>query len=840
MRLTNQALLLSAAAVVLVSCSDDNPWKGQAGMGGIHLELTADGNVKDAIPVLRSGSTAPDVPDASEFSIVLTKTSDGQETRYESIEKFNSTESFSVGGYTLAAEYGTSETEGFESPYYYGSTSLTVLEERETNVEVTAKLASTMLSIDYTDAFTTYFKAYSVTAHSEGHSYVDFGAAETRPAYLQPGDISLTVHVTNQSGKSVDLQPAAFPAESAHHYHVTLDVNEGNVGQAQLVITFDDTLDKDDVTVDLTDELFTSAAPTITPTGFADGDRFETVESSTLPDVLKYNITAPAGFSKVVLTIAGEGFSSTFGNEIDLCAATPAQQEELRNLGIEARGLYGKTDKFASVDITGLPVHLPAGTYTVSLVAHDQFTRVSDPVSVVFTSVPVVFEMSAGNAVINSNRATLTVDYNGDINDVTFQAMDKHGVYKDCEILSSRRNKRTRSAETYTYTFEISLPDTDRPKVPVKVFLSGKEKLQFDVEIVAPAYGVRADGFSTYAAIKIEPEDAGLLSLVTNTVGVFVNNSAVAESRLTRNPETGVIVISGLNPSTSYSLHTSLYADGSASGEALNFTTEGATQLSNGDFSETKNTINMTDVNVGGLWTGTALSKPTYQSVSSIVINEPAGWASINGKTCWAGASNVNTWFCVPSTYAENGAVVLRNVGYNHNGATPGVYSSTARYYNGNAPSFGAGLQAAGELFLGSYSFNGSENRSEGIDFNCRPTSLTFDYKYAPVNNDVAAVTIEAVNATGAVIAQGSSVLNASDSYKNVEVKLTGYTFGAKASSIRVRFVSSTNPTPPVNIPSGSSLNDGCTYTKRTVAANQYKSVATGSVLTLDNVKFNY
>ena len=80
-----------------------------------------------------------------------------------------------------------------------------MLEAKETQASITAALANSMVSVDYTEGFKSYFKDYSARVHSAGHSYIDFAADETRPAFIAPGEVDLTVSFTNPQGS-----PQAF------------------------------------------------------------------------------------------------------------------------------------------------------------------------------------------------------------------------------------------------------------------------------------------------------------------------------------------------------------------------------------------------------------------------------------------------------------------------------------------------------------------------------------------------------------------------------------------------------------------------------------------------------
>lgn len=849
MKLINQMLLLTVAGLGLIACSDDNPWRGVEGEGGIRLKLQASGDVKDAIPLLRSGAPDFEVPEVEDFSVSLENIATGEVKTWDSLTSFNSQSSFATGSYTLTAFYGSIEDEGFEKPCFQGSTEVTVLESRQADVEVLATLANAMVSVEYTDKFKNYFKSWTPTVHSEGHAYIVFPQDETRPAFIAPGEVSLSIEVTNPSGKSVTLQPAAFPAEARHHYHVTFDVNQGATGDQQLQIVFDDSVETEDVMIDLTDELFSSPAPAVNPFGFTDGQVIEALEGSPLTDPVRFDVLVKGGLTSAILTVEGENFTPVFGNEIDLVKATASQQAQLAEMGIKVVGLYKNPDKFAYVDLSNLSAHLPKGKTSVSLVAKDAFTRVSTPLTVHFTNVPVVVDAEDGTAILGNRNATIEVAYNGvePQKNVTFKALSKAGVYKDCEVVEVKESAATRSFDVKNYIFTVALPDTEHEVIPVKVYFGGEERKQINVNVTVPEYSLAADALSTYVRLQVLPENPSEMAAIVSNLRFYNGSTQISAAKISRNAETGIITISDLTPATSYTLTHSLTALTTKAGVGqIGFTTESASVIPNGDFSATVSDINMPGVQVGGTYTGTIFGSPAYHYSAGIVRNMAEGWASVNAMTCYEGASNKNTWFCVPSTYEENGVMVVRSVGYNHNGTTPGVSKKTAQYYCSNTPSFTDAQKAAGELFLGSYTYDGSEHRNEGVAFSSRPASISFDYMYAPLANETAGVEVDIIDASGVVLASAKDNLSAASAMTTKTLSFPAYTFGSKAASIKVKFVSSTAAVPAITIPTGSALNEyslnGVTNGLRnnTLADNAYHALATGSVLKVDNVKFNY
>lgn len=843
MKVSKNWLFLSVLGLGLAGCSEES-WLGPDGEGGISLKLEASADVKDAVPVLRSGAPALEAPDAANFAVSLENLSTGEVQTWNTLNDFNSQKSFKTGSYTLTAYYGSLKEEGFDKPYFTGSTNLSVLEARNTDAAVVATLANSMVSIEYTDAFRNYFRAYKANLHSAGGSYIEFAPEELRPAFVAPGEVSLAIDVTNPSGKSVTLQPAAFPALAQHHYHITLDVKQIPSGDNQLQIVFDESLETENVSIDLTDELFTSPAPSVAPIGFANGQMLEALEGNPLQDPVRFDVIARGGIVSAILTLNGDNLTPAFGNEIDLVKASVAEQAQLADLGIKVIGLYKNPQAMAYVDLSGFAAKLPSGKSSASLVVKDAFTRVSDPMTVNFTNVPVVVEAADATAVAGNQDTVIEVAYNGadPEKNISFKAMSKSGVYKDCVITNVQESTRTRAFETKNYLFSIVLPDTDHDPIPVKVYFSGVEKMQVNVSVIRPEYSVETDAFSKYAKLRVSTPVASDLAVVTNSLKIYKNGSALTESDLRRDNESGMITVLGLSPATNYTFGDGLIGD--TPEHTYSVATETEANVPNGDFAQTAEYIHIDKLNSGGKYK--AGVKGECYNTETMNISQPTGWANLNTLTCYSGSANHNTWFMVPSTMAENGTAVIRSVAYDHNGTDPeyknwGTFNYT--YYNPNLPA-SIGSKASGELFLGSYSFNGSASRTDGVGFSSRPQSLAFDYAYSPVGGETGYVQIQLLDASGSVIASGSADLTSAGSMTRKEIALGNYPFGKKAATLRISFKSTKGADIHTNMP-GSGNIDGVSGVPgagggHKLGTNASKSRSLGSVLTIDNVSLNY
>jgi len=855
MKLINHGILFGALALGLVACSDEAPWgEGAQGEGGINLRLSTSADVSDAAPMLRSAETLV-APAVESFGIRLEKEDGSYFKEWGSLDEFNA-ESFRVGTYKLTAFNGDINEEGFDKPCFIGSTEVTVLEARQTDVEVTATLANTMVSINYTDAFKSYFSGYSGTLHSEGHSYVAYTADhEGTPVYLYPGMVDISVQVTDNSGRTVTVQPAKFDAQPRHHYHVTIDVKggQGNGALDQLVISFDDSVNQESVTIDLTEELFTTKAPEVAPTGFENGEVIEHLQGVGAPKNVRFDVIAMGGIESATLTVNSNTYTPSFGKEFDLMSADASAQAILASAGISAKGLWHNPDRMAFVDLTEYCKSLPAGRHEITLVVKDKFTRVSNPVTIVFDTNAVNINVVPNASVYGSNQAVMAVDYNGtDVSSAfSFQAEDDWGQWQNCNIVSAEMLASGRALPVNTYNVTVTLPQSNRKEIPIRVFYRGKQFAEVVVPVVAPEFEAAYDAFAHSILVKVSPKEADKLDIVATRVRVFIDGNEVAEDRLSRDRSNGIITVNGFNADSEHKIVASLFSPEES--DCITVRTETEVQVPNGDFEQLTVTYDNVTMNQGGEYTRMAVLAGNMQNHQSFTISEPTGWSSSNPTTCSLTANPQNSWFVCPSVFntslswlgkvdtqggmggqqdtpeaykyaPKNGsnAMVIRNVGWSNSGTVPSVHKKTATpsgYYNEHAPS--SFNHSAGTLFLGA-------NGAEGADFNTRPAKLKGFYRYMRDSQDgfEKGVVKVSVRSGNTVIATGTASLDAAADFTEFSVPLTynnAANFGKKATSLRIRLTSSDRTEPVV-----------------TTYAELHRQEATGAVLVVDNLTFEY
>lgn len=851
--------LAGTLATMMVSCSgEDNPWNKVEGDGGkIHLSVTSDAEV---LRSTRADDTkATIIPGPEEFAITLSRTDGSFTQKWGSLEAFNKETSFQMGEYTIEASFGNMETEGFDNPYFYASQTVNVAPGDERNVNLTATLANCMVSVRYTPEFTALFPQYSAAVRSTGHDYVVFAGNESRPAYMYPSQMALSITLTNSAGKQVTIQPASFTAQARRHYIVTIGVEgAGSQGYATLNVQFEENVVAETVDVSLGDELFDAPEPLIKTQDFpAEGEAMNTFVNLPVNNDPRYEVYAFGGLKEVNLSVSGSGssYNPPFGQEVQLVNADNLTQSNVSASGLEVFGLFKNVDKMGVVKLKNFIEKLPKGNYVITLRATDALTREAEPVSLNVEISPVNIKIEpVKNPAYMTNTVEVYVSTNcPDIrNKSTFTITNENldATIKNIENLTASPINDLPASYVYHYKYTLEAPrNLGRDGTPVKLYY-GSNADPHDITYISldyPKFTATADPFANDVKLKIEPEDPAMLNIIMNNIVIMNNGSKILSGKVNiLDAKNGILSIEDWKPETNYNNVVCKLTDTSnpTIAEVKQFTTESEAKLTNGDFSQTTQTVNFSDIQVGGQY---SVSPVDYTLKSSIVRDTPNGWATLNPLTCYSGSSNKNTWYMVPSAFSEGGTIIIRSVGYNHNGKdiprSGGAFNT--KYYCENSPADADLMKSPGEVFLGSYSYNnGKGDRTDGIPFTSRPLSVKFKYRYKPLDNDNGVVTIKAYDSDGNVIMQRSANLTTKaalgDTQTTVTIPIANYAFGKKAAKLMISFKSSNVDTPSIKIPTGKELNEGQGLGNHTLSANSYKAFAMGSELEIDDVELGY
>jgi hypothetical protein len=808
-----------ATTISITACHEDIGISGGGSVGKIapHIELNT--TVESS---KKSASRAETGITANDLALKITAEDGSYSGSWNSLSDFPSDNTFAVGNYLVEALYGSVETEGFESPAYYGSQNITVHEDETTDVSLTATLANTMLSVDYTDAFKNYMTSWSAEAHSAGGEYIYFTQDETRPAYMRPGTVTLNVEFTKPNGTSAKLQVAQFNGVARHHYHMTVDIENG-AGDAVLKVIYDDALDTETVEIDLSDELLNAPAPEITGEGMVNGSLISHFEGDEITQSLKANIVARGTIAGATLTTQSTDLiAAGWPAEIDLVAATSAQQATLKSLGLNVVGLYKNPEKMALIDFTQVLNHTYNAVFTLEV--RDVYGKVSDAFSFSIKVEEMQLAIvSASKFAYDADELTFQLQYNGSNKQaINVKYINELGVYQDATI-TNIADTDTNGVYDVTFTTGTSLSS-----VQFYATVAGKQTAAYTVQradIPVTVAAADVDVYATKATVTGTINDAEEVSspkLAYRVKGA----SSWTEATTTESGTALSASLTGLSDNTTYEL--AAINSGKVVSAIKTFTTEEAAQLPNSDMEDWYRESGKTSywwIDYPGK---TTASGTTVWGTMNLLTTSEGGSAGAPG--CGYAAKSGTTNVTGDDAYDGTSALVQTvgwgsgNTAWNNKIAT----GSTLGIPNGGA----CNNLTVGQLYLGSY--NSSTLLPDyGMTFSSRPSSLSFYYKYVPKNSaDYGVAEIHVLDASGAVIAETTQTLSTVSSYTKVTLSLTYGASAKKAASLQVTFKSSGN-------------SDCQTISNDNLSSPPSSTVTTaqgyiGSKLYVDNLSLNY
>lgn len=816
----------------LVSCDDYRPTTDTDGKLLVSVDLDKDvvasaSNKQASAP---SRAEAQSVS-ASDLSLKLTSESGSFAREWASASEFSDPVSVPVGKYTLEAWYGDLETEGFEKPYYYGSSSLTVEENRTTPVSVTATLANSMVRVEMSDMFRNYFASYSLTLRSELGNEIAYPDGETRSVYLAPGQVTASITITKQNGTTATLEPKSFTAEARHSYVLKFDINSGEAGDGFLVLTYDDMTDMENVEIDLSDAILNAPAPRINADGFTSGESWTVMQGQPSAKNAKVTAIAQAGINGLVLTTTSSYLESQgWPKEIDLVSGDASTLAMMKGLGLRMVGT-SKPDKMAMVDFTDLLsniAYLEEGNNvsTFTLQVRDRNSRVAEsPVSFSVEAVTTALSVAAINPIYEwDNTLTFEIETNAtSLDGLTLQAKNERNTWDNCPITSCDLVARLGN----TYRVVATVPASNKD-IPMRLSL-GNLKVDFTVvhepspySLAAVENGIygwqaaldlRYKAGATGAKRRAASRSAEQPENVSFEISADGGNtwSAATATKLATNR----FLVKGLTGGKTYQVRAT--CDGLLS-SIYTFTTETGAQLENSDMETWYREPGQTNY----WWRD-------YPGASAATI-----WGTMNLLTTSEGGSNtswINRDGCSYSAYSGTQPTSDAKDG-------KAAYIATVGWGKGNSAAAISGMGTCqhltpGELYLGNYDSN-SKSPVYGIAYSGRPESLEFWYKYTAKNSaDYGEAFITVLDANGNVLATKSQNLTATGTYTNVKLSIADlYAVPcAKGATLKVGFKSSantdchsinaTNLTPPP---------------ARDTSTGRY----TGSELYIDDIRLNY
>lgn len=876
--------------MVVSGCERDE--ERVTGYGTMNIRLSANSSVievgassntrSDKTDVILAQTTRGEnaVPTASDFALTLLK-GDLQVKQWGSYTDFDEKEKIAVGEYVLKASYGEAKKEGFEVPYYEGSSEVRILEGENTDVDITCYLANVQLTVKCSEAVQKYFSSFTMQVRSSAGTPIDIAKDDARPVYLQPGLLVLEAQLKKQNAmKETKLELLRIPETAIRqHYIVNVDVNGGEVGNSMLNVTYHTVKSEEKVEIDLSDAALNIKEPVFTAQGFDNGQSI-TLREGSQPESMKVTLNARAGIRSCDLLIKSPYLNSESVGIAGMVELVPNSEESIAmkqrvlDKGLRLLGLDDSIERLALIDFTQLVMNMlctgdadEASTFTLRAV--DKGGRVQETelsFTTILQSNQFSFPAITKQTMIGSTEAEATINLltsgltgEQDVNNVIFEYKDEAGGWMSAttEWISDDADEQKAHAVKIKDLPEVHRNLTIRARYGSKI--SVEQILGYyipDFRIIAEP----ADIWARKATMKVEADSPEERDAVLKYLKLTYNGNDIS----TTNSE-NTFLWTGLEPETTYALTGVCNEGGEVTKEVLyELMTEAATQLPNSDFEGDWNSgpYDEQSINQGGPWSKkdgalATWGKATYQQSSWDNVKIPVGWETVNAKTMPINPAQVNTWYVVPSTERAVGitskgsfSMKIRNVGWNDKGSEIALYGTTAwlgTYYE-NFPGFDkmnipqSLNYSAGRLFLGTYSYNAAnENYVEGYPFTSRPEKMTFWYRYISKidkTRDKGYVRVMLKNENDVIFEKYLELDDTSDNANAVQgtIKFSYPANSKKPTSISVMFCSSI---------AGKNMdqsyeNSNISHSDIGTEAYKMQACVTGSELYIDDIELIY
>lgn len=207
-------------ALFAVSCSQDMELEGEQGYLTLRvnsLVSTNEGGTRAAAPEDYAPRTLH-VEIVDQSGKVVKSTDD-----FANDKNFQGNIKMKVGTYTIVAHSAKwdGNGSGFDTPYYYGSTTVKVLSQSLVTASVTCTQANVKLTVNYDDVFASSFKSAvtTITSAVSGIDPLQFVMNETtKSGYIPVGNFDAKLDVVNYSDVSNTLTRKFENVKAREHY----------------------------------------------------------------------------------------------------------------------------------------------------------------------------------------------------------------------------------------------------------------------------------------------------------------------------------------------------------------------------------------------------------------------------------------------------------------------------------------------------------------------------------------------------------------------------------------------------------------------------------------------
>lgn len=842
-------LIYFSLALGLASCSETTSTVA-SGAGFLQINI----NVDPSLTVASTGAVIrleSDMPEVDDFSLRITS-ADGQYSHeWLSFSDFNPAEPIAPGDYIVEVYSGEEAYNGDSKPYYYASYTATVASTLTTAVTLEAAIANTVIHVDYTSKFAESYPTGEVTLHTSACPYIPMSQSGKPYAFISPGELDLSLTIP-YNGEKISITPApAMVIQAGYFYKITVDETTTEEGVDEIIMSFDEGTDADDIVIPLTEKFLKSPAPTVAPEGFYNDVAYKIAEGNQPSQPVYVTVTSDTPLQRVILTTVAPSLTlNGWPKELNLLSLDAEEKEATEALGLKIINETDESRATLTADFTEVlsKLHIKdakandtdSSSYFI-LRAVDAYGKSSEIVTLKVEVEPVEFQlMSVSSAIAGLDEVEIMIQTSSDAiqDNVSLKILEGERNWTDLPINSLTQIEDNR------YTVRFSVPPGNE-NIKLRVYYCGTLRAEHTIERVSPVFTLTPDAYALKAVLRVNCDDEKLARYITSRLSLFNGSERITVSE--RDTTLCTLTISGLKEVTDYHLLATLMqsVDNTGWTVPVTFTTESAGALHNGDFEEIEDCISYKNLASGGRYSQSFVEIFNQQNRSTLDLSAPKGWATTNAKTFCEKATNHNTWYLEPSVFTVSDvrsgayAVKLTSVAWDIDGmAIPDYLQQSAPFkrYSEVVPDIAH--RAAGKMYLGSYRFDPltlEETYNEGTNFTSRPSALNGYYSYRCGNGmpgDRGLARIEmlgTVNGRTVTIARGEALLVPSEGYTAFSIPLDYEMFGVKATRLKIMFASSAH------------IGDIATESQTIITTPDVVSATSiGSQLWLDDINLSY
>lgn len=226
--------ILSVMVLMLTFSCTKNSVEGN---GQVSFALSS--NLEIADQTRSSVSQFTSLPNSGDF-IITVKDASGATVWTGKLSEWDAATLLPVGEYTATATYGNLEEEGFDKPFFTGSSSFTVAGAQTTKVSITVSLGNTVILINCTENFRKYYEDYTFTLVRDNATIATFVKGETKAAFVDGYKITLQGTVKSYT-KTQSFSKEYTNLNEATAYTVVFDA--ANVGGGTVTISFNNSVE---------------------------------------------------------------------------------------------------------------------------------------------------------------------------------------------------------------------------------------------------------------------------------------------------------------------------------------------------------------------------------------------------------------------------------------------------------------------------------------------------------------------------------------------------------------------------------------------------------------------